>query len=154
MGSPSCLETPSSHGELSVDAKSFMGAFTTAELSKCGEHQQWWMHAAFPAGTVSGASKIRAMQIISEPALWVNLSSGFTRALSAFIPRGEKARRAARMPDAWATSASTAIWTRASPSAPPCLRTAKRMSRLEEGGLMTQSQRVSFKKPSTNRRRC
>ena len=54
------------------------------------------MRATFPAGTVSGARRFAPCRS--------SLHS--------------KARRAGRMPVAWATSASTAIWTRASPSAP------------------------------------
>jgi anthranilate synthase component 1 len=53
------------------------------------------MRATFPAGTVSGAPKVRAMEIIEEL----------------------EGQRAASTPERWATSATTAAWTPVSPSA-------------------------------------
>ena len=51
------------------------------------------LRAAFPAGTVSGAPKVRAMEIIDEL---------------------EPSRSAASIPAPWATSASRTTWTRPS----------------------------------------
>ncbi len=61
------------------------------------------MRATFPAGTVSGAPKIRAMQIISE---LEQTTRGPYAGASAIFP-------------------STAIWTPASPSAPRCIKDGK-----------------------------
>ena len=65
------------------------------------------LRTTFPAGTLTGAPKIRAMQIIGE---FEQTTRGPTVARSV-------------------TSVSTATSTAASPSAPPCSRTAKPTSK-------------------------
>jgi hypothetical protein len=86
--------------------------------------------ATFPAGTLSGAPKIRAMEIIDE--------------LEPGPPR--RVRR-----DAWATSTCAAMRTSASPSARSLWRTAARPCNRGRASWPTPTRRRSCRRPRPRR---
>ena len=79
------------------------------------------LRATFPAGTVSGAPKVRAMQIISEL----------------------EGTGAGRTPARSATRCRTGRWTPASPSARSCCRTGSHTSRPARASSPTATRRQS-----------